>query len=101
MRPHKVNYPTHDLELCRKMPEGYGIWSRENRKLKNLKRRYMGPYFITYRIGVVAYFMALPQELSSFHYVFPHVQSAESCHRTRIDFTKTASRFMPKFNCIK
>lgn len=54
-------------------------------KLEKLSLIYIGPYEILERIGVVAYRLALPLELSRIHDVF-HVLCYESIYLTLLTF---------------
>ncbi|GJY51115.1 putative reverse transcriptase domain-containing protein [Tanacetum coccineum] len=71
LKIHKKNYTTHDLEL------GVGDDKRFGKKGK-LASRYVGPFKILERIGLVAYRLRLPQELSSVHDTF-HVLNLKKC----------------------
>ena len=54
------------MYLKMRMFKGLNRWA----KRAKLKPRYMGPYPIVKRIGVVAYRLELPEELLAFHDVF-------------------------------
>ncbi|GJS55703.1 putative reverse transcriptase domain-containing protein [Tanacetum coccineum] len=67
LKPHEENYTTHDLEL--------GAVDSETIKLNP---RYIRPFKILEWIGLVAYKLELPEELSNVHNTF-HVSNLKKC----------------------
>ena len=70
LKKHEQNYPTHDMEfaaivLAFKIRRHYLYGKRGN-----FSPRYIGPFEILKRVGIVVYRLALPLGLSGVHEVF-------------------------------
>ena len=70
LKNHEQNYPTHDMELAA-IVLALKIWRHYlYGKRGKLSPRYIGPFEILERVGIVTYRLALPLGLSGVHEVF-------------------------------
>ncbi|GJU98439.1 putative reverse transcriptase domain-containing protein [Tanacetum coccineum] len=97
LKTHEKNYTTHDLELGAvvfalklRKPLEFQVGDRVMLKVSpwkgvvrfgkrgKLNPRYVGPFKVIERIGIVAYKLELPQQLSQVHNAF-HVSNLKKC----------------------
>ncbi|GJZ02125.1 putative reverse transcriptase domain-containing protein [Tanacetum coccineum] len=80
LKIHEKNYTTYDLKLGDHVLLKVSPWKGVVRfgKKDKLAPRFVGPFEITERIGLVAYRIRLPQELSSVHNTF-YVSNLKKC----------------------
>ncbi|GJR56169.1 hypothetical protein Tco_1406690 [Tanacetum coccineum] len=77
-RPDKKYYNLHDMYWWPRMKRDIAIYVIHFGKKGKLAPRYVGPFEILERIGLIAYRLRLPEELSSVYDTF-HVSNLKKC----------------------